>query len=78
VEYHPSATKRGFLRHEMEEFFVLLEGQVEFFVMDESHGRTLTAGETVYLSKGIPHAVQLLSGEKQARALVVYREESGG
>ena len=77
VEYHPSTTKRGFLRHEMEEFFVLLEGKVEFFVIDESRVRTLTAGETVYLSKGIPHAVQLLPGEKWAKALVIYREEGG-
>jgi len=78
VEYHPSTVKRSFLSHEMEEFFVLLEGKVDFFVMDESHGKTLTADDTVYLSKGIPHAVQLTSGEKQARALVIYREESGG
>ena len=76
VEYSPSSEKRGFMQHEMEEFFVVLEGKVEFCVMDESNCRIMEIGETVYLSKDIPHSVRLCPGEKQAKALVVYREKS--
>lgn len=73
VEYRPSKNKRGFLTHEMEEFFVLLEGKVEFFVGDEEHCQTMKEGDTVYLSNGVPHAVQLSPGCKKAKALVTYR-----
>ena len=75
VEYHPCDNLRKLMMHPTDEFYLLLEGRVNFFTFDMTNPPTLRAGETVYLSKNIPHTVRLAEGEKLARAFVVYHEE---
>ncbi len=72
VEYRPSRKRREFMRHEADEFFLLLEGEVIFRVCEDGNQRTLQAGQTAYLSGNVPHAVELAPDCALARALVVY------
>ena len=58
IEYTP-AKPRGFLFHESEEFFVLLEGTLEFFLYDKDESHVMHAGETLYLKPNVPHRVAL-------------------
>ena len=74
IEYHHTEDERNLLMHETDEFFLLLDGEVEFCIMNESNSRIMRNGDTVYLSKNIPHAVRLPENIKYARALVVYGE----
>lgn len=75
IEYTSSTEKRGFLAHDSEEFFVLLEGEVEFMVYDDDHRTSMGPQQTFYLSEGIPHRVQLAEGCDYAKALIVYNKE---
>ncbi|MBN1553359.1 MAG: helix-turn-helix transcriptional regulator [Phycisphaerae bacterium] len=75
IEYHTCKKQRGLMMHPTDEFFLLLEGKVEFHVFDMANPRGLEPGDTAYLSKNIPHTVQLSQGQTYAKALVVYREE---
>ncbi|MDG1358646.1 MAG: XRE family transcriptional regulator [Akkermansiaceae bacterium] len=75
VEYHRSDEKRGFLAHDSEEFFVLLEGELEFLVYDDENCTLMSSGQTFYLSDGVPHRVQLAEGCDYAKALIVYSKE---
>jgi len=72
IEYHHIEEERDLMMHDTDEFFLLLEGELEFCVMDESNSNSMKKGDTVYLSKNIPHAVRLPKNIKYARALVVY------
>ena len=72
IEYHQSNKPRPMLRHDNDEFFLLLEGKVDFFITDTTNRKRLTGGDTVYLSKNMPHTVSLAEGETYARARVVY------
>lgn len=72
VEYRPGAEDRPFLMHDTEEFFVLLEGEVECCAPDETHARRMSAGDTVYFRANLPHRVLLADGCEYARALIVY------
>ena len=74
VEYHDTGTPRDFMAHETEEFFVLLSGEVHFYVYDNNTGRHLKAGENVYLKAKIPHRAELAAGCKEAKALIIYSE----
>ncbi|MBN8216010.1 MAG: helix-turn-helix domain-containing protein [Spirochaetes bacterium] len=73
VTYEPASKTRELLAHDSEEFFLLLEGQVDFLAYDESNPRRMRSGDTAYLSRGLPHAVRLPAGVRSAKALVVYR-----
>jgi transcriptional regulator with XRE-family HTH domain len=75
LEYRPSDQQRLFLMHESDEFFTLLEGEIIFCIGDEQNCRTMQAGDTLYLSKNLPHYVRLTDSCKLARALVVYTKE---
>lgn len=72
IEYRPSDQRREFLMHPDDEFFLLLEGEVDFYIGEETNRKTIGAGATVYLSKNIPHTVRLREGCALAKALVVY------
>lgn len=72
IEYHCTEEERELLMHDTDEFFLLLEGELEFCVMNEKNSRIMKKGDTVYLSKNIPHAGRLPKNIKYARALVVY------
>ena len=75
IEYTPNKEQRGFLAHDSEEFFVLLEGAVEFMVYDDDHCTSMKPEQTFYLAEGVPHRVQLTNGCDYAKALIVYSKE---
>jgi len=77
VEYRPSRRRRGLMRHEADEFFLLLEGSVIFTVCETGNNRTLNQGDTVYLGGNVPHAVELAPGCRRAQALAVYANTLG-
>lgn len=74
IEYTNSSRQREFLRHEMEEFFVLLEGEIDFRIFDDGHPHLMKVGDTVYLKANIPHRVVLADGCDHARAFAVYAD----
>lgn len=75
LEYTP-APRRDFLAHDAEEFFVLLEGEILYYVYDTKSPRRLKPGDTVYMKAHVPHAVALPEGCLHAKALVVYSDPS--
>ena len=72
IEYHPSNEDRDFKMHDTEEFFTLLEGELDFFVIDAENVHRMKAGDTVYLRANLPHKVHLAEGCTYAKALSVY------
>ena len=76
IEYSP-APRRDFLTHDSEEFFVLLEGEIIYYIYDTNSPRRLKPGDTVYMKAHVPHAVSLPEGCLHAKALVVYADPSG-
>lgn len=75
IEYTHSTKHREFLMHPTDEFFVLLSGKVDFYTFGESNCKSLKKGDTVYLSKNIPHTVRLHEGQKKAQALIIYSQQ---
>jgi transcriptional regulator with XRE-family HTH domain len=55
IEYHPSSEERDFMIHDTEEFYVLLEGELEFFIADEKNSTAMKAGDTLYMKANLPH-----------------------
>lgn len=74
IEYHPSAEERDFMMHETEEFYVLLEGELDFYIMDEKNCTRMQQGDTLYMKSGLPHKVRLAEKCIYAKALVIYGE----
>ncbi len=74
IEYSPSRQHRELLMHSTDEYFILLEGKVDFMTFDKNNIRELQPADTVYLAHDIPHAVRLSKGCKKAKALVVYND----
>lgn len=72
IAYEKSENPRPMLMHDDDEFFVLLEGEVDFIISDSSNKKRMVQGDTVYLSKNIPHTVKLPESTDHAKALVVY------
>lgn len=77
LEYTP-AEPRDFMSHDAEEFFVLLEGNLDYYLYDNSNCHTMTTGDTLYLKANIPHRVQLSNGCTYAKGLVIYSDPSLG
>ena len=75
IEYTRNKEKRGFLAHDSEEFFVLLDGEIEYMVYDDTNCTLMKPQQTFYLSAGVPHRVQLAKGCNYAKALVVYAKK---
>lgn len=74
IEYTPGP-EREYLMHETEEFFVLLEGELDYCIYDDSNCTRMHPGETVYMGANIPHRVKLPPQCSYAKALVIYSEE---
>ena len=72
-EYTPG-TPREFLLHEAEEFFVLLEGRLTYYLYDDNSPREMAPGDTLYMKANIPHRVQLCDGCTYAKGLVIYSD----
>lgn len=75
IEYTP-APQRGLMSHESEEFFILLEGEIDYCVYDMKNPHLLKPGDTVYMKANIPHAVTLSKGCSRAKALIIYSDSS--
>ncbi len=76
IEYHPSANERDFMMHDTEEFYILLEGELDFFIMDEKNCTRMQKNSTLYMKAGLPHKVRLAKNCTYAKALVIYGENS--
>ena len=76
VAYTPAPGQREFLTHEQDEFFLLLEGTLDFAVGDDGNTRRMKAGDTLYLSKNVPHRISLPDA-KDAKALVIFTQPPG-
>ena len=74
VEYHDTPSPRDFLAHETEEFFMLMSGEVNFYVYDNNTVQHLLPGGTVYLKANVPHRAETAPGCSEAKALIVYSE----
>jgi len=75
LEYTP-APPRELMAHESEEFFIVLEGSLEYCIYDTKKPRLLTPGDTVYLKANIPHSAALPEGCSYAKVLIVYSDPS--
>lgn len=72
VEYTPAQEERSFMMHDTEEFYLLLEGEVQYRLFDDSQSHIMKPGDTLYMKANLPHRV-LLSGEcTYAKALILY------
>jgi len=72
IEYSPSDGVREMMMHDADEFFVVLEGSLDYFICDMASPKSLKKGQTIYLSKNIPHTSSLANGCSSAKALIVY------
>ena len=73
VEYTP-ASPRGFMNHDAEEFFVLLDGELIYYICDDNTKKKMVAGDTLYLQALVPHRIELAEGCSKAKGLIVYTE----
>ena len=74
VEYVPSEKNRDFMMHDTEEFFLLLEGEIEYRLFDNQNCRIMRQGDTLYMKANIPHQVRLHGGCTFAKALIIYSQ----
>lgn len=77
VEYTPAAEERSFMMHDTEEFYLLLEGEVQYRLFDDSQSHIMKAGDTLYMRANLPHRVLLNGSCTYARALIVYSKGEG-
>ena len=73
IEYTPGP-EREFLMHDTEEFFVLLDGELDYCIYDDNTRKHLSPGDTVYMRANVPHRVILPADCPGARALVIYSD----
>jgi len=72
MEYHRTGEERDFMRHDTEEFYILLEGEIDFCIMEDKNCTRMKPGDTLYMKAGLPHKVRLAPGCDHAKALLVY------
>lgn len=72
VEYRPSGLMRDFALHDTEEFYLVLEGSVDFYLNKEKTCRVMKKGDTLYMKPNLPHRAVLHAGCLYAKALILY------
>lgn len=72
IEYTPADKTREMNMHDADEFYVLLEGEITFYIGEMSSSTSLKTNDTLYLSANIPHTAALAEGCKFAKAMVIY------
>ncbi len=72
VEYRPCDKTRELMQHDSQEFFVLLEGEVDYMIGTPENPRRMKRGDTVYIDAQLPHGAQLAAGCEFAAAMIVY------
>ena len=75
IEYTP-ASPREFKFHDTEEFFILLEGELKYFLCDNSTHRVMQPNDTLYLKANVPHRVELAPGCNYAKGLLIYTDSA--
>lgn len=75
IEYTP-ASPREFKFHDTEEFFILLEGELKYFLCDNSTHRVMHPNDTLYLKANVPHRVELAPGCNYAKGLLIYTDSA--
>ena len=75
IEYTP-ASPRDFKFHDTEEFFILLEGELKYFLCDNSTHRVMHPNDTLYLKANVPHRVELAPGCDYAKGLLIYTDSA--
>ena len=75
IEYTP-ASPREFKIHDTEEFFILLEGELKYFLCDNHTHRLMHPNDTLYLKANVPHRVELAPGCNYAKGLLIYTDSS--
>ena len=73
IEYTPGPV-REYLMHDTEEFFVLLDGELDYCIYDDSNCKRMRPGDTVYMTANVPHRVMLPANCSSAKALVIYSD----
>ena len=58
--------------HDADEFYVLFEGEVDFYIGDMSKCVRLKKDDTLYLSANMPHSSTLAKDCKYAKAMITY------
>lgn len=74
IEYTP-APRRNLMAHESEEFFLLLEGEIEYCIYDTKKPHRLKPGDTVYIKANVPHTASLPPDCRYAKALIIYSDD---
>lgn len=75
IEYTP-ASPREFKIHDTEEFFILLDGELKYFLCDNHTHRLMHPNDTLYLKANVPHRVELAPGCNYAKGLLIYTDSS--
>ena len=65
-----------FIIHDTEEFFILLEGELKYFLCDNHTHRLMHPNDTLYLKANVPHRVELAPGCSYAKGLLIYTDSS--
>ncbi|MBE6365993.1 MAG: helix-turn-helix transcriptional regulator [Lentisphaerae bacterium] len=73
IEYTPAAP-REFKFHDTEEFFILLEGELNYIICDNNTCKLLRPNDTIYLKANVPHRVELAPGCTFAKGLLIYTD----
>lgn len=73
IEY-TGGKSRDYKCHEADEFLVLLEGTLDYYLYDDGLCHHMKTGDTLYLRANVPHRVELPQGCTYAKGLVVYTE----
>ena len=74
IEYTRSGAERDFMMHDTEEFFLLLDGEIEYRLFDDRNTHLMRRHDTLYMKANIPHRVVLHGNCEFARALVIYSQ----
>lgn len=72
IEYRPSDKQRELLQHDSQEFFVVLEGEIDYAVGSPGNTRRMKKGDTIYLDARLPHGASLAPECDYASAMVIY------
>ncbi len=72
IEYHPSDKIREPMQHDSQEFFMVMEGELDYQIGSQENVRRMKKGDTVYLDAQIPHGATLAPGCEYASAMVIY------
>jgi transcriptional regulator with XRE-family HTH domain len=72
IEYRPCDHERELMQHDSQEFFIVLEGELDYRIGSPENARRMVKGDTLYLDARLPHGAVLADGCQYAAALAIY------